>query len=357
MNKICLKCGYVRKDTDTAPEYECPKCGVVYAKAKAAKSSTNTNQRKVNRSYSNSDDSGFSLHRFFKPALALATIGLIWFYVGKEKPKNTGAEPDNSISQTSKNENDVSHSSDKKNSCQFYRHYTIKSGQTKTISLEYPFFNTFTVSDPGIKLSEWSHEVIPISYDGKRISLDNKSDYSWDVRPKYFSTEPFTYNAWVIKKSGEPNPSTISYSETQQCEIVGNINKIGLIRLPTPSRSLYPVNVVGNFSKNDVVKNLKQCISPKRYPILYSNIDNIRKVEMKGTIVKINLSIYLKKNIDHISGIELRIINKKDKSEYPKPIGPYSIVITSEQTNNHLDLTAPAFSAECGNQSVPYIHR
>jgi hypothetical protein len=31
---ICPKCTYQRKPTDTAPEYECPKCGVVYAKVK-----------------------------------------------------------------------------------------------------------------------------------------------------------------------------------------------------------------------------------------------------------------------------------------------------------------------------------
>lgn len=29
----CTKCGYTRKPGDTAPDYECPKCGVVYAKA------------------------------------------------------------------------------------------------------------------------------------------------------------------------------------------------------------------------------------------------------------------------------------------------------------------------------------
>lgn len=28
----CPKCGYTRKPTDTAPDYECPRCGVVYAK-------------------------------------------------------------------------------------------------------------------------------------------------------------------------------------------------------------------------------------------------------------------------------------------------------------------------------------
>lgn len=34
--KTCPKCGYTRNETDTAPEYECPRCGVVYAKRLAA---------------------------------------------------------------------------------------------------------------------------------------------------------------------------------------------------------------------------------------------------------------------------------------------------------------------------------
>jgi predicted RNA-binding Zn-ribbon protein involved in translation (DUF1610 family) len=36
MSKQCIKCGYIRLPSDTAPDYECPKCGVIYAKAVAA---------------------------------------------------------------------------------------------------------------------------------------------------------------------------------------------------------------------------------------------------------------------------------------------------------------------------------
>lgn len=36
MVKQCVKCGYLRQKQDTAPEYECPRCGVVYAKATLA---------------------------------------------------------------------------------------------------------------------------------------------------------------------------------------------------------------------------------------------------------------------------------------------------------------------------------
>lgn len=38
--ETCPKCGYARQPADTAPAYECPKCGVIYAKylqAQAAK--------------------------------------------------------------------------------------------------------------------------------------------------------------------------------------------------------------------------------------------------------------------------------------------------------------------------------
>lgn len=36
MSKTCVKCSYVRQETDTVPDYECPHCGVIYAKAEAA---------------------------------------------------------------------------------------------------------------------------------------------------------------------------------------------------------------------------------------------------------------------------------------------------------------------------------
>lgn len=32
--KTCPKCGYTRQPEDAAPEYECPRCGIVYAKYK-----------------------------------------------------------------------------------------------------------------------------------------------------------------------------------------------------------------------------------------------------------------------------------------------------------------------------------
>lgn len=35
MGKKCLKCGYERQESDFAPNYECPKCGAIYAKVEA----------------------------------------------------------------------------------------------------------------------------------------------------------------------------------------------------------------------------------------------------------------------------------------------------------------------------------
>ena len=49
MATMCPKCDYERQPADSAPDYECPQCGVIYAKAQAAihrealKSSTNGN--------------------------------------------------------------------------------------------------------------------------------------------------------------------------------------------------------------------------------------------------------------------------------------------------------------------------
>ncbi len=37
MTTTCPQCHYTRQPSDTAPDYECPSCGIVYAKAKPAK--------------------------------------------------------------------------------------------------------------------------------------------------------------------------------------------------------------------------------------------------------------------------------------------------------------------------------
>jgi len=44
--KVCPKCRYERKRTDTAPDYECPKCGVIYDKYIAPEARMNAPGRK-----------------------------------------------------------------------------------------------------------------------------------------------------------------------------------------------------------------------------------------------------------------------------------------------------------------------
>jgi len=39
--KKCIKCGYERKASETAPEYECPSCGVIYSKVEALSETIN----------------------------------------------------------------------------------------------------------------------------------------------------------------------------------------------------------------------------------------------------------------------------------------------------------------------------
>ena len=47
MAKVCLKCGYERNPQEQAPDTECPKCGIIYAKVeKALKESRESDDQK-----------------------------------------------------------------------------------------------------------------------------------------------------------------------------------------------------------------------------------------------------------------------------------------------------------------------
>ncbi len=51
MGKVCIRCGYERKDTDTAPLGECPACGVIYARVEdEQRASTQASQARILRS-------------------------------------------------------------------------------------------------------------------------------------------------------------------------------------------------------------------------------------------------------------------------------------------------------------------
>ncbi len=61
MGRICKKCGYERQDGDFAPEYECPKCGAVYAKVEARlqqEAERMQRQKAKEVVYNNKDDIG-----------------------------------------------------------------------------------------------------------------------------------------------------------------------------------------------------------------------------------------------------------------------------------------------------------
>lgn len=48
----CGKCGYKRRPEDLAPDYECPRCGIVYAKFDASSQSTQpADPHKINCSW------------------------------------------------------------------------------------------------------------------------------------------------------------------------------------------------------------------------------------------------------------------------------------------------------------------
>lgn len=47
MAKTCIRCGYERRATDSAPGYACPGCGVVYAKAEAAQAGIEAHRARI----------------------------------------------------------------------------------------------------------------------------------------------------------------------------------------------------------------------------------------------------------------------------------------------------------------------
>ena len=99
MTKKCPKCGYQRVPSDSSPEYECPKCGVIYAKFKAegvglAKSTIgaghDTNTEKMSPTQKS------SLIKWAVITVIAAGIG--WFGLGRiNTPKASESIPQNSL--------------------------------------------------------------------------------------------------------------------------------------------------------------------------------------------------------------------------------------------------------------------
>lgn len=73
-NAICKKCGYTRRESDTAPSYECPQCGVIYSKIRTADSPPPQPRRSTTRKKSPG-------HKRAKMVLAAgAPIALLLFF-------------------------------------------------------------------------------------------------------------------------------------------------------------------------------------------------------------------------------------------------------------------------------------
>lgn len=47
MTTTCPKCAYVRQPTDTAPDYECPQCGIIYAKFRPSEPASSTRKAEI----------------------------------------------------------------------------------------------------------------------------------------------------------------------------------------------------------------------------------------------------------------------------------------------------------------------
>jgi glutaredoxin len=85
MTIICPKCNYVRKQTDDAPDWQCPACQVVYAKARPPLEQTPSVHPQIKKNFQ-SDEGGC-----FKWLLLIVLI--IWgAYVGLHAKVNAGDE-------------------------------------------------------------------------------------------------------------------------------------------------------------------------------------------------------------------------------------------------------------------------
>lgn len=103
MSKQCVKCGYLRQASDNAPDYECPKCGVVYSKveASAAAAQAKTNAESAAVTTSSAQDAvgriavslalsetllSDSTKKFSNTRLLLGLIGSITLFIGVFAP-------------------------------------------------------------------------------------------------------------------------------------------------------------------------------------------------------------------------------------------------------------------------------
>jgi predicted RNA-binding Zn-ribbon protein involved in translation (DUF1610 family) len=91
MSITCPKCGYIRKPEDEAPNYECPRCGIVYAKVLSRLQDTKPQEFTRKKSPTTDSLSGHGLQneRRQKQVLVAAVITsfIVGYFAGREHLK------------------------------------------------------------------------------------------------------------------------------------------------------------------------------------------------------------------------------------------------------------------------------
>ncbi|MGQ3685582.1 MAG: hypothetical protein ACUBOA_11355 [Candidatus Loosdrechtia sp.] len=79
MARKCPKCGYERKATDSAPEWQCPACGVAYAKVS---SSSHSSTESVSNHAAKRKEPETSSRRPISPPVKLLLVSFVCLVVG-----------------------------------------------------------------------------------------------------------------------------------------------------------------------------------------------------------------------------------------------------------------------------------
>lgn len=95
MPQICPRCSYIRKDTDTCPEWQCPSCQVAYIKANEPRPLPRASQHTTPQIMS--DHESISAKTWLMLALLIVIAGFAWNYQHKHRHKTL---PNNAIQQS-----------------------------------------------------------------------------------------------------------------------------------------------------------------------------------------------------------------------------------------------------------------
>lgn len=107
MSSNCPKCGYVRRLSDTAPEWQCPSCGVAYSKVKSkleASKNKNPKSKASKAQIENAPEKSKFTTRYNKEIVKLLVIGFIClilgYFAGREHIKYEFKQRMNNIGQS-----------------------------------------------------------------------------------------------------------------------------------------------------------------------------------------------------------------------------------------------------------------